>query len=109
MNHQELSLFKIRLVSAIEAHLANGGKIVPKYFRFNDGTNDCRCPIGCLDINLGQTLTVAMTESMGFSVDNAEIWSFIWGFDGALPSSNNVPDLYNLGKELRAKYLREKE
>ena len=96
--------FKSALKKAVEAHLANGGKLATHLFREKDGTS---CPIGCLindDRNKHLTYEESISQLLGIEISQEEMWEFIDGFDdGTIHES----DLYFLGRDFRRLYLKD--
>lgn len=109
MNPEQLKIFKQALIEATDKYIAEGGKVVPGRF----SGNNSRCPMGCLLPSIDEPMFQVLTKQLGFEITDREVWDFVFGFDG----SKGLTDLgltdiesptYLLGRELRAKYIKEK-
>jgi hypothetical protein len=103
MNADQIKKFRSRLIRACNKHLKEGGKIVAVTFRHNEKS----CPIGALTGPIDESKTRysdALSQELGFVVTKGEFWDFIAGFDGS--GHHRAPSIvFDLGKELRFKYL----
>jgi hypothetical protein len=102
MDSIQLGLFKQALIEACDKHLAIGGTIQSMLF----GGGVCRCPIACLVVNSGKGYRLPLCERMGFEISEDDFWNFLDGFDDS-GIVHNDSEMYQLGVELRAKYLSE--
>jgi len=95
--------FEAALTTAVDKHLASGGKIKHGLFRFKD---EC-CPIGAALPMMTDRAYAAMVElfkseyTLEVSVDN--ITSFVRGFDGWAMMDDDS-DFHTAGVNMRAKY-----
>lgn len=107
MNKDQLDKLRSVLVQACDAHIANGGRIVSNHFY---GTNKGCCPITCVRRLHGYSSDIsfidALSQAIGTEIDDYQFWSFVDGFDDrSSPILNSDPELFDLGKELRNKYI----
>lgn len=109
MTPENLAKFTYLVTKAIETHVANGGTLQHGGFGFVGGP---MCPLSCVmgeekdEKNEPYCDTVARVA--GFPFPESEMWEFITGFDASKPEASGHP-LYQLGAQLRAKYLPPKE
>jgi hypothetical protein len=100
---ERLTIFRDKINAAVDAHIANGGKIVS--LSFGCGTNEC-CPIGALigkDYDLDQFIYVQVANKLGFYFTNDDMWSFIEGFDNDGMGKITNMDLFSIGVKLRTR------
>lgn len=103
MSPEQLERFKQALIGAAEQYLAEGGKIVHGRFASSSG----RCPMGCLLPEINLPMFITLTNRFGFPITDAEVWDFVYGFDGSRGLTDDETPTYLLGKELRARYIKE--
>lgn len=106
LSSKNLDKLRTMLVEAVDQHLANGGKIIKG--AFDNGHGGC-CPVNCLTgpITDGKGFHEMIAIKLGIQFDADDLWNLVDGFDEyEYPRTGfgNNP-LYNLGRELRAKYL----
>jgi hypothetical protein len=109
MDKEQLETFKTQLSLAIEAHLANGGKLISGSF----GYGKCLCPIACLvnepelptkfEMAFSRKYEKAVSEKLGFEVSANDMWDFIGAFDDE--DKLTINEVMVIGIELRKKYL----
>jgi hypothetical protein len=106
MKPTDITKFKRAIIKAIDKHLTDGGKLVAGDF----GGGNTVCPITCLWEDLGSlkgSFDQTFAKKLGIPLTNKDMWDFITGFDFGTPRKG-MP-MYNLGTQIRAKYLPFKE
>jgi hypothetical protein len=104
ITQEQVDELKAQMIAACDQHLAEGGTIISNYFvHIMTGEGNRMCPLGCL--SGGFNYFAKANEILGLP-DNysREIWDFVSGFDGS-GSYIYSSLLYQLGRELRAKYI----
>jgi hypothetical protein len=104
ITQEQIDELKAQMIAACDEHLAEGGTIVCNSFvGIMVGQEKHKCPLGCL--SKGFNYFAKANEILGLP-DNysREIWDFVSGFDGS-GSYIYSSLLYQLGRELRAKYI----
>jgi hypothetical protein len=107
MKATDYSKFKKAIFTAVENHLANGGKLVVG--SFEKGSD--RCPISCLtkgepsDKDKWYWKAAARISKTPFT--EGDLWNLIDAFDGngLVPKERQKTQMYKLGQQLRAKFL----
>lgn len=107
MKEELYNKFKNLITEACEAHLAAGGTIISGSFTRDDSC----CPISCV-VGAPSLLSYGpfheLNVRLGEQVPEEEYWNFIDGFDGKDATSvRESTKLFQLGRELRAKYIKE--
>lgn len=105
MTPEQMDKLRTLLIRACDKHLERGDTIISG--QFENGPTHC-CPIGYLVGYRSSDMMVEISELLGEHIDEREIWEFIFAFDGKRKYSTFDRDpMVQLGRELRAKYIKE--
>jgi hypothetical protein len=106
MNATQVEKLRAKLIQACDDYIVGGGKIITGSFKNTAG----QCPLLCL---CGYIDSVSMTKEIssmiGGTVSVNELWTIIDSFDHNHSYEYSKPFVAAklLGKELRARYIKE--
>ena len=104
MTPEQIETFKQAIDEAVQSHLAGGNRVISGSFTMY-GEN--YCPVTCLtgpdEKNIGYS--TLLSKKLGYSVTSGDMFSFVDGFDGALYCSSIDRTLFDIGRQMREKYI----
>jgi hypothetical protein len=105
MRPETLNSLRSLLIDVCDRHLASGGKLVPDTLHYDFKTKSC-CPITALTGDTDKIDRCKIIASfVGENISWQELGSFFEGFDGQPLFHPQDSGIFELGCELRERYL----